>query len=54
MGLLNWYRKHKSKIPRESRKKESPMLKSTLTKAKKYGGDPFYESRIKGQLPEII
>lgn len=54
MGLLNWYRKHKSKIPRESRKEESSMLERTLTKAKKYGGDPFYECRIKGQLPQTF
>ena len=54
MGLLNWYRKHKSKIPCETREEEGSMLESTLIKAKQYGGDPFYECRIKGQLPQTF
>lgn len=54
MGLLGrWLRKLKSKVSVIPRKEEdSKALRITLEKAKKYGGDPFYEYREKKILPE--
>jgi len=55
MGLLNWFGKHRSKIPHdESRKEKISMLERTLEKGKKYEGDPFYEHRMKGILPQTF
>lgn len=64
MGLMNLFKRFKPKSSIEAEKKEASdgtlkirpdlgsMLNSTLAKAKKYGGDPFYEYRIAGILPE--
>ncbi|MFZ3060012.1 MAG: hypothetical protein WA102_09785 [Candidatus Methanoperedens sp.] len=53
MGLLDWFRKPKSKIPVQVREKEvSEALRKTVEKAKNHGGDPFYEYRKKNILPE--
>jgi TPR repeat protein len=59
MGLLDFLGIRKSKpasqvedwSPFLRNKEVSEMLKRTLEKAKKYGGDPFYEYRKKNLLP---
>ncbi|MDD5472926.1 MAG: hypothetical protein PHU34_02135 [Candidatus Methanoperedens sp.] len=53
MGLLDWFRKPKSKVPVQVREKEvSEALRKTVEKDKNHGGDPFYEYRKKNILPE--
>ena len=64
MGLLNLFKRFKPSSTIEAEKKETSdgtlkirpdlgsMLNSTLVKAKKYGGDPFYDYRRAGILPE--
>ena len=64
MGLLNLFRKYKPSNSIEAQNKENSnqalkirpdlktMLKSTLAKTQKHGGDPFYDYRNAKMLPE--